>query len=435
MKKYWMQMVIIMLACVSWETNAQDKSGASEEFSVNGLTVIVKPINANEIISAQLYLRGGSLNLTEATQGIESLIFQSAVKGSKSYPKEKLNTILDRTASAISSNATKDFSYISLRCLKSDFDVLWDVYADVVMHPTFVPEDVDVVRNTMLLGIKQRKDDPDAYLNMVSDEVFYANHAYRLDPTGVESSVSALTIEQMKKYLTENLITSKLLLVVVGNVSRETLQKKVEATLGTLPRGQYKTVFPNPVVHNSPSLKVIEKQLPTNYFRGSFTLPGPSDSEYHATLVTMSILQSRVWEEVRTKRNLSYAPAARLVNCYANQGFLYVTAVNPDSAVKVMLGELKKLQNEPVSTKDLKDRITMFLTRYNVARETNESQGQFLAFHELAGMGWQAAAQFIDRVRGITAADVQRVAKKCFHNMQTIIIGDPKVINKAVYTF
>jgi hypothetical protein len=52
-----------------------------------------------------------------------------------------------------------------------------------------------------------------------------------------------------------------------------------------------------------------------------------------------------------------------------------------------MLGEVKRLQNEPVPVKDLKDRITMFLTGYSLARETNESQGDFLAFYELSGAG------------------------------------------------
>jgi len=435
MKKKWMQSVALLLACVSLGTNAQDQTQATEEFSVNGLKVIVKPISANEIISVQLYLRGGSLNLTEATQGIESLIFQSAVKGSKSYPKEKLNSILDRTASVINSNSTRDFSYIGLRCLKSDFDDLWDAYADVIINPAFVAADVEVVRRNMLLSIRQRKDTPDGHLNLLTEEMFYAGHPYHLHPGGVESSVSAITIEQMRKYLSDNLVTSKLLLVVVGNLGKEVVQRKVEATFGTLPRGEYRIEFPDPVVHHSPSFKIIEQQLPTNYFRGSFTMPGPSDPEFYATLVMMNILSTRVWEEVRTKRNLSYAPSARIENRFANQGYIYVTAVNPDSAVRVMLGELKKLQNEPVSAKDLKDRITMFLTSYYLTRETNESQGEFLAFHELAGMGWQAAAQFIDRVRGVTAADIQRVAKKYFHNMQTTVIGDPKLINKEVYSF
>jgi zinc protease len=435
MKKPWMKFVGILLVCGWLGTSAQDKSPGIEEFAVNGLKVVLKPISANDIISVQLYLRGGALNLTEATQGIESLIFQCAVKGSTSYPKEKLNTILDKTASAINSNATKDFSFIGLRCLKSDFDNLWDVYADVVMHPAFVPEDVEVVRNNMLLAIKQRKDNPDGHLRLVEEEVFYAGHPYRLDPAGVESSVSSMTIEQMKKYLAENLVTSKLLLVVVGNVNKEAVQRRVAATFGSLPKGQYKVAFPNAVVHNSSSLKVVERQLPTAYFQGSFAMPGPADPEFHTTLVMMNILATRVWEEVRTKRNLSYAPSAGLANRFANQGYIYVTAVNPDSAVKVMLAEMKKMQDEPVSAKDLKDRITMFLTGYNLARETNESQGEFLAFHELSGMGWQAAAQFVDRARNVKASDIQSVAKKYFRNMQTTVLGDPKLIDKTVYSF
>ena len=435
MKKHWMQIAVVVLACAAWESSAQEKSVAVDEFAVNGLKVLVKPVSANDIISVQLYLRGGCMNLTEATQGIEHLLLQSALKGSTNYPKEQLNAVLDRTASAITGASTRNYSKVTLRCLKSDIDMLWDVFADVIMRPAFVPEDVEVVRNNILLGIRQRKDNPDSYLAMVSDEGFYAGHPYRFEPEGVEGSMSALTIEQMKKYLTDNLVTGKLLLVVVGNMSKEDVRKKVEATFGKLPRGQYTPVYPPPVVHATPSMKVIEQQIPTNYFRGTFALPGPSDPDHHATLVMMSVLGTRVWEEVRTKRNLSYAPAARSTNSFANQGFLYVTTVHPDSAVKVMLGEVKRLQNEPVPAKDLKDRITMFLTGYTLARETNESQGDFLAFYELSGAGWKATTQLMDRLRGVSPADIQRVAGKYFHGMQTTVIGDPQSVHKEVYEY
>ncbi len=268
MKKHWMQIAVVVLACVAWESSAQEKSVAVDEFVVNGLKVLVKPVSANDIISVQLYLRGGCMNLTEATQGIEHLLLQSALKGSTNYPKEQLNAVLDRTASAITGASTRNYSKVTLRCLKSDIDMLWDVFADVIMRPAFVPEDVEVVRNNILLGIRQRKDNPDSYLAMVSDEGFYAGHPYRFEPEGVEGSMSALTIEQMKKYLTDNLVTSKLLLVVVGNMSKEDVRKKVEATFGKLPQGQYKPVFPPPVVHATPSMKVIEQQMPDELFPG-----------------------------------------------------------------------------------------------------------------------------------------------------------------------
>ncbi|MEW6510136.1 MAG: pitrilysin family protein [Bacteroidota bacterium] len=412
---------------------AQCGLAGTEAFTVNGLKVIVKSNPANDIISAQLYLRGGSINLSEATQGIEDFVFSAAEKGSRKYPKEALNAILDRTAASIGTNATRDYTMIGLRCLRGDFNQLWEVFADVVMRPTFVPADVEVVRQNLLLGIKQRKDNPDAYLNDLAMESFYKGHPYHLEPAGVESSIAAITIAQMERYLADNLVTSKLLLVVVGNVSRDDVQKKVEATFGTLPKGEYVPVLPPPVVHDGGTVRVVERAMPTNYIVGLFSGPAPRDPDYYSMTVGMNILGWRIWEEVRTKRNLSYAPRAAFSNQFANFGLLYVTAVQPDTTVKVMLAEAKKITQEPVSAKDMKDRVTLFLTQYYLRNETNAAQAQFLAFNELSGLGWEEGDRFIENVRKVTAADVQRVAAKYIRNIQFVVLGNPKLIDEKAF--
>lgn len=426
-------LLLMIVACLCAAGTSEGRTGA-EGFTVNGLQVILKSNTANEIIAVQLYLRGGALNLTETNQGIESFMFESAMKGSQKYPKDALNTILDRTAAGIGSNATRDFTLINLRCLRSDFNQLWDVFTDVVMHPSFVPQDVDLVRQNQLLQIRQRKDNPDGYLNDLATEALYAGHPYRLDPFGVESSITGITIDQMKRYHADHLQTSRLLLVVVGNVTRDEMQTKVAATLGTLPKGEYVPRRPSPVVHSTPSLKVVDREMPTNYITGRFAAPGPDDPDYYPMTVAMSILGSRVWEEVRTKRNLSYAPSAGFSNQFANYGTLYVSAVKPDTTIKVMLAEVKKLQGEPVSAGDLRDRIALFLTQYNVRNETNAAQAQFLAFFELSGQGWQAGEKFIASIRKVTADDVRRVANKYIHNIQFVVLGNPKLINEKTFT-
>jgi zinc protease len=401
---------------------------------VNGLKVILKTNTANDILSAQLYLRGGAANITESTQGIEPLLFGIAAKGSKNYPKEVLNKIIDRTGSGISSYSTRDYGAFSLRCLKRDFDELWKVYVDVVMNPALDSVDVALVRNTMLSGIRQRKDNPDGHLNELTDEVFYKGHPYQLDPNGTEATVSAITVEQMRKYLSDQLQTSKLLLVVVGNVTKADLMKKVEGTFGQLPKGSSTPSLPPQIQHKVATLKVVEQPIPTNYIRGTFSAPNLADADYSAMTVAMDVLRWRLFEEVRTKRNLSYAPAAGYENQLANRAFIYVTAVKPDTTIKVMLGELKKLQTELVSAKVLKDRITLFLTRYYQQNETNASQGSFLAAYELAGLGWMAGDKFIANVKNVTAEDVKRVANKYFHNLQFVVIGNPKLIDEKVFT-
>jgi zinc protease len=405
-----------------------------EEFSVNGLKVILKTNPANDIISAQLYVRGGVFNLTDSTQGIEPLMFDIAEKGSKKYPKETLFKILDRTAASISNSSTHDYSSISLRCLKRQFDEMWDVFADVVMNPAFNDEDVKLVRNTMLINIGQRKDNPDNYLRELSNDVFYQGHTYRLNPDGIESSVSAISVEQMKNHLRENLITSKLLLVVVGNTTKEELTAKLEKTFGKLPRGTYAAPVIPPVQHSSTSLKVEEKKMPTNYIRGTFSVPNQTDPDYYAMRVAINVLRYRLFEEVRTKRNLSYAPSAGMGNEMVNRAFIYVTAVQADTTIKVMFAELKKLQTEPLTEKMLKDRVAMFLTEYYTDNETNSAQTDFLADCELIGNGWKTADSFMQHIRNVTAADIQRVANKYFHNFQMVVIGDPKVIDTKVFT-
>ena len=434
MRKHRIMTAVVACFMFLLLTSAREASGTVEEFSVNGLKVILKTNPANDILSVQLFLRGGVANITEATQGIEPLMFGIAAKGSNKYPKATLNKLLDKTGGVIGNFSTRDYSAISLRSLKRHFDELWDAYADVVMDPALQSEDVELVRKNMLSGIRQRNDSPDGHLSELVDEVFYKGHPYRLDPAGIESSVTSITVDQMRKHLIDNLKTSKLLLVVVGNVTKADLQKKIEATFGKLPAGDYKPGVPPPAEHRMSTLKVVEQQLPTNYIQGAFSAPNQADPDFYAMRVAMDILQWRLFEEVRTKRNLSYAPAAGFESQLANRGFIYVTAVKPDTTIKVMLGELKKLQTELVSAKDLKNRIALFLTGYYMRNETNASQASFLATYEISGLGWKAAEKFIENIKMVTAEDVMRVANKYFHNLQFVVIGNPKLIDEKVFT-
>src|SRR5205085_11990550 len=110
------------------------------------------------------------------------------------------------------------------------------------------------------------------------------------------------------------------------------------------------------------SVAVTPRELPTNYVQGLFTAPSLTSPDIYPMRVASSILRDRVFEEVRVKRNLSYAPDAFLRNQSANIGGLYVTAVDANQAVRVMLNEISRLQHEPISQDDITAVIAQFLT-------------------------------------------------------------------------
>ncbi len=403
-------------------------------FEVKQLPVILRQISSNETISAQLYLRGGVENLTESNQGIESFAFNSAVLKDKKYADKEWGRLLSGVGAQIGAAHHKDFTIVSLRCSGEYFDKLWEVFADYVMNTGFYDERVEVTRQRMLTEIRQRKDTPDTYIRDLAEQQFYAGSPYELSPGGVESSISKVTMKDMRDYLKDNLKKRRLLLVVVGNVERKPLEKKIRKTFAKISKGKYRTARPSAIEHSQSKLEVVERDLPTNYLLGLFSAPSRRDSNYYAMSIAIDILKARLFEEVRTKRNLSYAPDAFLADYFSNYGGIYATSDHPDSTAKIMLAELGKLKTELVDEKDLRDRINMYLTRYYLSNEANAEQGLFLARAELSGVGWRQGGQIVENLRKVTATDVQRVAQKYFRKLQFVYLGNPKLIDEAVLT-
>ncbi len=397
----------------------------AESFTVNGLKVIFKQNTATDIIAANMYFKGGAAMLNEKLAGIENFALNVAQKATENYPKDELNAALEKMNSQISSSASLDYSSLKLLCVKQNFPKSWDLFADVVLHPLFADEDVELERQKIVSSIEQKVDNPDAYLNDLFMRAFYIDHPYSLDVDGTVANINAFSVADLKSYYRDHLETSRMLLVVVGNTSRAELEKMVGNAFGSLATGEF-LMSPLPEIdHQTSSLKIVERELPTNYIQGGFTAPAYGSEESYPMMIATSILRDRLFEEVRTKRSLSYAPAAGYASARSGYGYIYVTAVDPDTTVKVMMHELDRLKNEKISEKDLDDKVNVFITRYYLSNETNQSQAELLARYEMLGGGFAQSQQFIDNLKKVTPEDVQKVSEKFFKNLQFVLLGNP----------
>ncbi|HTX20130.1 MAG TPA: pitrilysin family protein [Bacteroidota bacterium] len=429
--KSWNRFLIVLV--IGFSTRLLGAEAVS--FSVNGLKVIVKPNSATDIIAASIYYRGGAAVLTSDEAGIEKLALAVAVKASERYPKEILNATLERMNTSISSSATMDFSNIDLQCVRQYFDTSWSVFADVILHPLMAAEDVELERQQALTGLRQLRDNPDAYLNDLARRAFYLDHPYATSVDGEEGTVGSFTPAQLKAYLSKRTTASQLLLVVVGNVSPEQVEQKVKESFGALPAGSFVAPALPPVVHHEPSVKVVYRELPTDYIEGYFPSPSLSGSDYYAMAAAGAVLRYRLFEEVRTKRSLSYAPGAGIGGNFSNYGYLYVTAVQPDTTIKVMAAEVKKMMTEPISEAELHNTVNTFITGYYLRNETNRSQANVLARYELSGAGYQEADNFIASIKKVTPEQIRDACKKYIENLQFVIIGNPVSLEIKSFAF
>jgi zinc protease len=416
------------------KSGASGGSGETVKFDVAGIPVILKPIAANEVVAVRLYIKGGSAALTPSTQGIEHFIGDLSTHGTEKYSKDQFSALSTSTGTTIGAAADFDYTVMSAQAVRENWEQAWDLFTQAVLHPAFPAGEVVTVRQQIANQLRQRLDDPDTHLALLADSAFYAGHPYARDPLGTPEVIAGLSRDSLVAWHTRRLTKENLVFVVVGNVSRDDLTAKITAAFGALPASGGAPAALPPVGERTPSLTTVKQALPTNYIVGFFSAPGPTDSDFAALRVATLVLSDRLFEEVRTKRNLTYAVDAGMASRKANRGLLYVTAVEPDTTFKVMLAEVKRLQEEPVPADRLQQTINGFVTQYWVSQETNMGQGAQLGLWEIAGGGWQNALKMVERVHAVTAADVQRVATKYLRNARFVVIGNPAKVDRALFT-
>lgn len=413
--------------------NIAEQAAQVTEFDVNGLKVLVKRRPSAATVAAGLFLRGGVRNIDAKTAGLENLMLSVAVEGGKKFPRQTLRRELARTGSNISAAANQDYSAVSFVSTRVNFDHVWDMFTDVVLNPAFAPEDVSRVKQLVLTGLREAETSPDQALETLQDRVIYAGHPYANDVTGTTTTVDSFTPADLAAYHKKMMETSRLLLVVVGDIDPNDLKARMAATLGKLPRGDYKEAPLPALDFSKPSLDVTSRSIPTNYIQGIFGAPSLTSPDYYPMRVAMTILQELVYQEVRVKRNLSYAPAADMNTFASNTANIYVTAVDANQAVSVMLDQINDLKTQLIQDDRISGMAGQFLTNYYLRQETNAAQAGELARYELLGGGWRNSFEFLNRIREVKPEDVKMVANKYMKNLRFVVIGNPSAVNRSVF--
>lgn len=404
------------------------------EFEVNGLKVLVKRREGSPTVAAGLFIKGGSRNITAENAGIEVFMLDAASEASVAFPRAKMRDELSRMGTVIGSSSNYDYSVLSLRCTRPNFDRSWEIFTDVVLRPTFAKEDVAQVQEKLIASILDDTDDPDTYLQRLHERVAYASHPYLNSVQGTATTIGKLTAEDLRNYHRKTMETSRLLLVIVGDVDAAKMRTLVASGLGKLPRGTYKADAVPQLNFDHSTVDVTARNLPTNYIQGFFTAPPLTSPDIYAMRIASSILRDRVFQEVRVKRNLSYAPDAFLRTQGANIGGIYVTAVDANKAVQVMLDEMTRLQKDQIDNNDIQAIVAQYLTSYYMGQETNAAQAGELAQYELLGGGWKNSVMFVEQLSAVTPADVQRVAQKYMRNIRFVVLGSPTSVDQKIFT-
>ena len=421
---------LIATSLIDGPVRAPDANTTS--FDVAGIKVILRESDANNVVAANLYLLGGSRQVTAANAGIEPLLLEVSDRGTRKYPRATLRRKMSMLGSEITVAPSDDWTMFGIRATREVFDSTWAIFADRLMQPTLDPADVALIKTQFISGIRQRRDDPDALADYLADSIAFSGHPYGIPVVGTEASISAIDPRALRDYHASQIVKSRMLLVVVGDVDRSHIERLVRGTLGALPQGSYTWTLPPRLPANGSAVVVESRDLPTNYLLGYFSGPLANSEDYHALRIATSVLTGRMFAEIRTRQNLTYDVHSPFLDRAASAGGLYVSTVAPDTTIKLMLAAVRELQEGLLDPSGLERLERQFLTEYFLDNETNDAQATFLARAELYRGDYRAADRFVDELKSVTPEQVRRVARQYIKGLRFAYVGDPRRFNRSL---
>ncbi len=411
-----------------------EKSGIRQT-SVAGIDVISKP-STKEVVNLKMFIRGGTGNFDLKQEGIEALTLTLLTDGLNSkYSKEEYFAKLEGTGTSLFAETQYDYSLLDLTCLKDDWSTALDLFDAAIFHPSFNEQDFERVRNQMIAAAQQTGADPDNYLRNAAMKHTFKGMNYEKLQEGTEESLNSISLEDVKEYYRKIIASNKIFFVLVGDVTAESLDAKLGSSLGKLQpfidRGKLKEA---PFQLTKNEYEITERDVETNYIRGYMMAPPVGSTDEFALRMAMSILRDRLFLEVRTKRNLSYAPNSFYPTSVVGNPYLavYVTTIEPDTTIKVIKNEIQKLRTEGFSDKELRDRKQGWLTQHYMGQETNSAQGMTLGVAHLVG-SWEQSLLTNDLVQRLTAKRLTEAFRKYTEHISWTYVGkgaqvDPKVM-------
>jgi zinc protease len=223
----------------------------------NGLKVILANRSAVPVVRMQLLVDAGYAADQNVKPGTANLAMAMLDEGTKTRDALQISTQMSEMGTSIGSGASLDSSVVSLNSLKAKLEDSLDLYADIILNPTFPEDQLARLKEQQLAVIAQEKNSPfGAGLRLLPELLYGKGHAYSapFSGSGTEQSISSMTAEDLRQHHTTWFTSDNSTLIVTGDIAINELLPLAEKYLASMPSGKVPS-------KNITKIKPLEKSM------------------------------------------------------------------------------------------------------------------------------------------------------------------------------
>lgn len=414
----------------------------------NGMVVYLLKDPSLPAIRVTSFIRSGDINDPAGKAGLGMLTAGMLEDGgSASYTAEKVDETLEYLGASISSVMDTEMGSFAFFALKKDLSKVLDIYADLLMRPAFSEDKFEILRKSMLEGIRRRNDNPGRSVSREAVRHYFGighPYAWRLE----ESSVGSITIDDLKAYHDNYYRPNNIVMAVSGNYgSDKEILAKLEDKFGSWEPKEVKFPdIPAPKTIDERRVFFIQKEVPQTFImvvQKGIKRPDPIEFPFNVTndVVGAPGLSSRLWDTVRARKGLAYTVYSLYSRRNAHPGYIYAyCGTKPETyskALEEILRQLKLARTEPLSEKELADakgaKVNSFVFRFKTPFDLVSQR----ALYELWDYPDDYLETYVRNVESITLESAFEAASSLYDpdNAMIFVIGDSKKFDKPLSEF
>lgn len=392
----------------------------------NGATALVRENRANPSVTIRGFLRAGAQSDPAGREGLAIFTASMLTRGTVTHTSENLALELDSLGASLSVRADIEGASFAVRCLAEDVSRLLDLLAEVLVHPTFPPAEVEKQRAKIITAIRESQHDTRVAAEKAFRAAAYpAGHPHHRIPDGEEETIEAIAQADLAAFHRRWYQPEGAVVTVVGDVSAPRVLTHLEAAVGGWQGGAPPAPTAVPSVGPATSVQRRTVALPGKT-QADIVLGVPGFSrtspEYYAGMMADLILgrlglMGRLGSKVRDEEGLAY-----YVYSQAQAGFIagpwtVRAGVNPrnlDKAIDGILREIEGLKREPVRDGELDDAQEYVIGSLAVRLETDAGIALALLEIELFDLGLDYLLRFPAVIRAVTPDEIKAVATRYF---------------------
>ncbi len=410
----------------------------------NGLQVLVLEDHRLPIFNMQMIILSGGLADPAEQLGVAQYTAALLREGTKTRNSREIAEEVDRLGATLSAAAglTSLTSTVSASGLIDNFDQIMELFADVILNPSFPADEFDKYRTRQIAQLRLQRSQPFFLASEMFSKVIYGSHpASRIALTVEEHQ--RITPEKLRQFHATYYRPNNAIFAIVGDVKPAEIVAKLEKVFGSWQRGEVPQVSIPKVNETGPSkIYLIDRpgSVQTNLVLGNLSIER-TDPDYFALQAMNQVLgggaSARLFLNLREDKGYTYGAYSRVSSAKYRGTFQANTEVRTEvtkGSMDELLYELKRIREEKVPPDEFDRAKRTIVGSFALQLEFPESVLQNVITQKLYGLPDDYWDTYPQKVSAVTQEDVQRVARKYLDldRLQVVAVGDAKQIAEVL---